>query len=76
MKIGERVIGDGHPAFCLAEVASAHQGEAVQAVALATSAKDAGADGIKFQLFRASELVAPNDPQRITVVREPTAARR
>ena len=44
MKIGEREIGAGHPAFCLAEVASAHQGEAVQALALATTAKDAGAD--------------------------------
>jgi len=66
MRIAERVIGEGQPAFCLAEVASAHQGEAVQALALATSAKDAGADGIKFQLFRASELVAPNDPQRST----------
>lgn len=66
MKIGDRVVGDGAPAFCLAEVASAHQGEAVQAVALATSSKDAGADGVKFQLFRAAELVAPNDPQRST----------
>ena len=54
MKIGECLVGDGAPAFALAEVASAHQGEAVQALALATSAKDAGADGVKFQLFRAA----------------------
>lgn len=66
MKIGERVIGDDAPAFLLAEVASAHQGEAVQALALAKSAKDAGAEGIKFQLFRAGALVAPNDPERST----------
>lgn len=66
IKIGGRLIGDGAPVFCLAEIASAHQGEAVQALALATSSKDAGAEGIKFQLFRASELLAPNDPQRST----------
>lgn len=66
MKIGDRLVGDGAPAFALAEVASAHQGEAVQALALATSAKDAGADGVKFQLFRAAALVAPNDPHRST----------
>ena len=66
MKIGDRLVGDGAPAFALAEVASAHQGEAVQALALATSAKDAGADGVKFQLFRAAALVAPNDPDRST----------
>lgn len=66
MKIGECLIGEGAPAFVLAEVASAHQGEAVQALALATSAQDAGAQGVKFQLFRAAELVAPNDPHRST----------
>ncbi len=66
MKIGDRLVGDGAPAFALAEVASAHQGEAVQALALATSTKDAGADGVKFQLFRAGALVAPNDPHRST----------
>ena len=66
MKIGESLVGDGAPAFALAEVASAHQGEAVQALALATSAQDASADGVKFQLFRAADLVAPNDPHRST----------
>lgn len=66
MKIGDRVIGEDAPAFLLAEIASAHQGEAVQALALTRSAKDAGADGVKFQLFRAAELVAPNDPHRST----------
>lgn len=66
MKIGESHIGDGAPAFILAEVASAHQGEAVQALALASTAKDAGAEGVKFQLFRAADLVAPNDPHRST----------
>jgi sialic acid synthase SpsE len=45
-------------------VASAHQGEAIQALALAKTAQEAGADGVKFQLFRAAELIAPNDPRR------------
>ena len=62
---GQKVGGDC-PAFVLAEVASAHQGEAVQALALASNAKEAGADGVKFQLFRAEALVAPNDPNRST----------
>jgi sialic acid synthase SpsE len=66
MKIGERDVGDGAPAFVLAEVASAHQGEAIQALALAKNAKEAGADAVKFQLFRASELIAGNDPRLST----------
>jgi sialic acid synthase SpsE len=66
MKIAGRDVGDGHPAFVLAEVASAHQGEAEKALALANAAKEAGADGVKFQLFRASELIAPGDPRSPT----------
>lgn len=66
MKMGDRPVSEGAPAFVLAEVASAHQGEAIQALALAKTAQEAGADGVKFQLFRASELIAPNDPRRPT----------
>jgi sialic acid synthase SpsE len=63
IEIAGRKVGDGAPAFVLAEVASAHQGEAVQALALAKLAQAAGADGVKFQLFRAQDLIAPNDPR-------------
>lgn len=61
--IGWSRVGEGSPVFILAEVASAHQGDADQAMALARAAKEAGASGVKFQLFRASELIAPNDPR-------------
>ena len=66
MNIGPRPVGDGEPTFVLAEIASAHQGKSDQAIALAKNAQEAGADGVKFQLFRSSELVAPNDPRRST----------
>lgn len=64
MKVGTRTIGDGEPAFVLAEVASAHQGEAVQALDLASNARNAGAEGVKFQLFRSQRLVPPNASNR------------
>ncbi len=64
--IGWSQVGEGAPVFILAEVASAHQGDANQAMNLARAAKEAGAGGVKFQLFRASELVAPNDPRTET----------
>ena len=63
IEIAGRAVGAGAPAFVLAEIASAHQGEAVQALALARLARAAGADGVKFQLFRAADLIAPNDPR-------------
>jgi N,N'-diacetyllegionaminate synthase len=66
ISIAGRDVGENAPAFVLAEVASAHQGEAVQALALAKQAQAAGADGVKFQLFRAGDLIAPNDPRYST----------
>ena len=64
--LGGRAVGQGQPAFILAEVASAHQGVKAQAFALARAARVAGADGVKFQLFRAAELVAPTDSRFAT----------
>ena len=61
VKVGDHQIGDGANCFVLGEVASAHQGEPAEALELARSAQRAGADGIKFQLFAAEELIAPND---------------
>jgi N,N'-diacetyllegionaminate synthase len=48
----------------LAEVASAHGGEADRALKMLESAFKMGADGIKFQLFRADLLVVRRHPGR------------
>ena len=62
--LGSRVIGEGQPCFVLAEVASAHGGEADRALRMLESAFKMGADGIKFQLFRANLLVVRRHPGR------------
>lgn len=66
VSLGSNAVGESNPAFVLAEVASAHQGDPAQAFALARAARVAGADGVKFQLFRAAELVAPTDSRFAT----------
>ncbi len=62
--LGSRQVGDGQPCFVLAEVASAHGGSADRALRMLDAAFKMGADGIKFQLFRADLLVVHRHPGR------------
>ena len=62
--LGSRAIGEGQPCFVLAEVASAHGGSADRALKMLEAAFKMGADGIKFQLFRADLLVVRCHPGR------------
>ncbi len=62
--LGNRQVGEGQPCFVLAEVASAHGGDADRALRMLEAAFKMGADGIKFQLFRADLLVVHRHPSR------------
>src|SRR5512147_1638644 len=64
LSVGTRQIGDGQPCFVLAEVASAHGGSADAALKMLEAAFKMGADGIKFQLFKADLLVVRRHPAR------------
>jgi len=64
MTVGSRTIGEGQPCFVLAEVASAHGGAVDVALKMLEAAFQMGADGIKFQLFRADRLVVQRHPAR------------
>lgn len=55
-QIGGRQVGDGHPCFVIAEAGSNHNGSLEQACRLIDVAADAGADAVKFQVFRADRL--------------------
>jgi N,N'-diacetyllegionaminate synthase len=64
LSIGDRQVGEGLPCFVLAEVASAHGGSVDAALRMLEAAFKMGADGIKFQLFRADLLVVRRHPGR------------
>lgn len=56
--IGDRKIGDGHPAFLIAEIGINHNGSVDIAKQLILAAKEAGVDAVKFQK-RTPELCVP-----------------
>ncbi len=58
VKIGDRWLGDGHPAYIVAEVGINHNGDLELAKKLILAAKTAGVDAVKFQK-RTPELCVP-----------------
>jgi len=49
IKIGDRLIGDGHPTYIIAEIGVNHNGILDLALELIDIAVRAGADAVKFQ---------------------------
>lgn len=60
LKIGKRMVGDGHPAYIVGEIGINHNGDLEIAKQLIDLAKWAGADAVKFQK-RTPELAVPAD---------------
>lgn len=62
-EIGGKRVGDGQPAFVVAEMANAHNGDFSQAKALVRAAVEAEADAVKIQYIRADALVVKRHPR-------------
>lgn len=60
IKIGEKMIGDGHPTYIVGEIGINHNGDLEIAKQLIDVAKWAGVDAVKFQK-RTPELCVPED---------------
>ena len=62
IKIGERLVGDGHPAYIIAEIGINHNGELGIAKQMIDAAVHAGVDAVKFQK-RTPDIATPPDQQ-------------
>jgi N-acetylneuraminate synthase len=60
IRIGDRLVGDGHPTYIVAEVGINHNGEIELAKKMIDAAVHAGVDAVKFQK-RTPELCVPPD---------------
>lgn len=60
LKIGRRIVGDGHPAYIVGEIGINHNGDLEIAKQLIDLAKWAGVNAVKFQK-RTPELAVPAD---------------
>jgi N-acetylneuraminate synthase len=60
IRIGERLVGDGHPTLIVAEVGINHNGDIDLAKRMVDAAVHAGVDAVKFQK-RTPELCVPPD---------------
>jgi len=59
MKIGDKLVGDNHPCFIIAEAGVNHNGDIRLAKKLVDEAKNCGVDAVKFQTWITEELMVP-----------------
>ena len=58
IKIGQKHIGEGNPALIVADIGANFDGNLKKAKRLAYTAKESGADVVKFQTFKAKTIVS------------------
>jgi N,N'-diacetyllegionaminate synthase len=63
IKIKDYLIGSKYPCFIIAEAGVNHNGSFVLAKKLIDAAKSAGANAVKFQIFKSEKIVTPNAGQ-------------
>lgn len=67
VRIGDRLVGDGHSVYVIAEAGLNHGGDPDVATAMIAAASHAGADAIKFQTFNTDERFGDDEATKSLV---------
>ena len=62
-KIGERMVGDGHPVFIIAELSGNHHHDINIAKKLIDAAREAGVDAVKLQTYTPHTITLKSDKE-------------
>jgi len=72
IRIGDRWVGDGEPAYIIAEIGSNFDGSLERVKLLAKLAKEDGADAFKIQNFKAEQIVSETGFSGLKVAHQAT----
>ena len=67
IRIKDRIIGEGHPAYLIAEMSANHAGSKERAKEIIHAAKESGADCIKIQTYTPDTITIDCDKKWFTV---------
>ena len=62
-KINGKTIGENQRCYIIAEIGNNHEGSKERAKELIKAAADSGADAVKFQTFKAENIIIPKGPK-------------
>ena len=65
--IGDRKVGNGQPPFVIAELSANHNGDIARAFEIMEAIKEAGADAVKLQTYRADTITIQSDRKEFLI---------